>query len=76
MFLLLTGCWHSLENAPNKTDAQPFYEELERDDIVVAEYETSLMCPDNYPASILLFIRRHYKVKTMMIVQYRCNILR
>lgn len=53
---LLTGCWHSLENAPKiQSDAQPFFHDaLERDDIVVSEYKTSLICPDNQPASIFV----------------------
>ena len=56
IMLLLTGCWHSLENAPKiQSDAQPFFNEaLSRDDIVVAEYQTSLICPDNRPASIFV----------------------
>ena len=53
---LLTGCWHSLENAPKiQSDAQPFFHDaLERNDIVVSEFQTSLICPDNQPASIFV----------------------
>ena len=56
IMLLLTGCWHSLENAPKiQSDAQPFFHEaLNREDIVVAEYQTSLICPDNRPASVFV----------------------